>query len=321
MGFRVFVTRRLPEGGLRILEGAPDVEEVRVSPEDRPLRKEEIIAGVRGCEGLISILHDRIDDAMMAAADRLKVISNYAAGLDNVDIPAATRRGIRVTHTPGVLTEATADLAWALILAAARRIVEGDRLVRGGGFSGWGPNLLVGGAVGGKRLGVVGAGRIGTAVALRSRGFGMEVLYASRRTNPKIESELGARQADLDTLLSESDFVTLHCPLTPETRGMIGEGAFRRMKPTAYLINTARGPIVDEAALARALWEGRIAGAGLDVFEREPKVHPDLLGLPNVVLAPHAGSATREARLAMADLACENLIRALRGERPPHPAN
>ena len=321
MGYRVFVTRPLPEGSLRLLAEAPDVEDIAVAPEDRPATREELLAAVPGRDGLLTILHDTIDDEVMAAGDRLRVISNYATGVDNVDIEAATRRGILVCRAPGVLTEATADLAWALMLAAARRVVEADRYVREGRFTDWGPSLLLGHAVGGKTLGVVGAGLIGTAVARRAMGFGMEILYVSPRGSRELDYDLAARKVDLETLLRDSDFVTLHCPLNRETRGLIGEAQLRRMRPGAVLVNTARGPIVDEAALAAALREGRLGGAGLDVYEDEPSVHPALLDLPSVVLAPHIGSATRDTRLAMAELACENLLAGLRGERPPYQAN
>lgn len=312
MGYRIFVTRPLVEGGLRWLEEADDVESLEVNPEDRRLEKVEILRAVSGKDGIITLLHDRIDDEVMSAGDRLRVISNHAVGLDNIDLEAAKRRNIVVTNTPGVLTDATADLTWALILAAARRVVESDRYAREGKFTGWGPSLFLGGAVAGKRLGIVGAGRIGTAVGLRSRGFGMEVVYASRRTNLTLEAEVRAQKVDLERLLQESDIVTLHVPLTSETFGMIGEKEIRLMKPDSYLINTARGPVVDEADLAAALREHRVAGAALDVYEKEPEIHLDLIGLPNVILTPHIGSATVEARLAMAELACRNLLSALR---------
>jgi glyoxylate reductase len=317
----VFVTRPLPDGGLRILKEADDIDVLDRNLDDRPLTREEILEAVKGRDGILTILHDKIDDEVMAAGDKLKVISNYAVGLDNIDIEAATRRGIMVTHTPGVLTDATADLTWALILGVARRIVEVDQFTRAGKYEIWGPNLLLGSAVAGKTLGIIGTGRIGTGVALRSRGFGMNVVYTDIQTNLKLESELRAEKVDLQTLLKQSDYVSIHVPLTDKTHHLIGAKEIALMKKTAHLINTARGPIVDEAALAAALKEGRIAGAGLDVYEKEPEVHPDLIDLPNVLLLPHVGSATYETRLAMANLACENLIKALRGERPPHPAN
>ena len=311
MGFSVYVTRQLPEGGLRLLEESDDIDSLEVNPDDRPLGKAEIIQAIKGRDGILTILHDRMDEETIAAGDRLRVISNYAAGLDNIDLEAAARRGIVVTNTPDILTDATADFTWALMLGIARRVVEGDRFTREMKYLHWGPSLLLGSAVAGKRLGIVGAGRIGTAVGLRALGFRMEVGYTSRRANKKLESEVGARRVELPDLLEQSDFVTLHLPLTSETRGLIGEKEIGWMKPTAFLINTARGPIVDEAALARALLQGGLAGAALDVYEREPKIHPDLIGRRNVILAPHAGSATAEARLAMATMACENLLRVL----------
>ncbi|MCZ6688743.1 MAG: D-glycerate dehydrogenase [Planctomycetota bacterium] len=311
MGFSVYVTRPLPEGGLRLLEESSDIDSLEVNPDDRPLGRGEILRAVKGRDGILTILHDRIDEEVMAAGKRLRVISNYAAGLDNIDLEAAARRGVVVTNTPDILTDATADFTWALILGIARRVVEGERFTREMKYLHWGPSLLLGAAVAGKRLGIVGAGRIGTAVGLRALGFRMEVGYTSRQANQRLESEVGARRLELADLLEQSDFVTLHVPLTPETRGLIGEKEFGWMKSTAFLINTARGPVVVEGALSRALREGRLAGAALDVYEREPEIHPDLIRRENVILTPHAGSATEEARLAMATMACENLLKAL----------
>jgi len=239
-----------------------------------------------------------------------------------VDVAAATRRGILVTNTPDVLTDTTADFAWALLMATARRVLEGDRYVRDGRWTQWDFNLLLGADVHGKTLGVVGFGRIGRAIARRALGFDMRVLYQDAvRADPATETELKATRVDLPTLLRESDFVTLHTPLLPETRHLINAERLRKMKRTAYLVNAARGPVVDEAALARGLKEGWIAGAGLDVFEDEPRVHPDLLGLDNVVLAPHIASASHETRLKMATLAVENCLAALEGTMPPTPVN
>jgi len=265
---------------------------------------------------MICLLSDRIDEEILSAAKRLRIVANYAVGFDNIDIPAATRRGIAVSNTPDVLTNATAELAWALLLSVARRVVEGDRLVRAGEFHGWDPLMLLGYEVAGKTLGIIGAGRIGTAMARRARGFDMRILY-TRPSGPRREmDELGAQHVELETLLRESDFISIHTPLTPATRHMIGRPQFELMKPTAILINTGRGPVVDEAALADALANRRIAGAGLDVYEYEPKVEPALLALDNVVLLPHIGSATFEARAAMARLAAENVLDALRGKVP-----
>jgi glyoxylate reductase len=243
-------------------------------------------------------------------------------GFDNVDLAAAEARGIWVTNTPGVLTDATADLAFGLLLAAARRIPESERFLRAGRFDGWAPLLFRGADLFGATLGIVGLGRIGQAMARRARAFGMRIVYAGRRAvDAEVERALEARRVELDELLATSDFVSLHCPLTPETRHLIDAGALARMKKGAILINTARGPIVDEAALVDALRSGHLAGAGLDVFEREPAVHPGLLELENVVLTPHTGSATMGTRRRMAELVCENLERALAGEAPPHPVN
>jgi glyoxylate reductase len=258
-------------------------------------------------DAVLCLLTDRIDASLLERAPRLRIVANMAVGTDNVDLEAARRRGIAVSNTPDVLTDATADLAVALLLAAARRLCWGDRLVRGGGFTGWHPTLGLGADVTGKTLGIVGAGRIGRAVAERMRGFRMEVLPHSRTSGPP-----------LDELLERSDFISLHVPLTPETHHLIGERELRLMRPHAVLVNTARGPIVDEAALVRALRGGWIAAAGLDVFEREPRLAPGLSELPNVALAPHLGSATVETRRRMAEIAARNIVAALRGEPIPH---
>jgi glyoxylate reductase len=299
---RIFVTRVLPEAGVAALRASGIAFVQRES--DRPISRDEMLAAVPGISGLISMLTDRVDASVMDAAGRsLSVIGNMAVGLDNIDLGAAAARGITVVNTPGVLTDATADLAMALLLGVSRRIVEGDRLVREGHFAGWGPLLLVGGDVDGKRLGIVGAGRIGSAVARRARAFGMEVVYCSHHDHP----EMGPR-LELDELLSSSDYVSLHCPLTPETRHLLDARRLALLKPTAYLVNTARGPVVDEEALADVLREGRIAGAALDVFEKEPAVHPALLGLSNVLLAPHLGSAEQGTRDRMARMVVSGVL-------------
>ncbi|HEY8486316.1 MAG TPA: D-glycerate dehydrogenase [Limnochordales bacterium] len=316
----VFVTRRIPDAGLSLLEAHCDVE---VFPEDRPIRRDELLAAVRGRDGLLTLLTEQVDGQVMeAAGPRLRVIANMAVGYNNIDVREATRRGIAVTNTPGVLTETTADLAWALMLAVARRVVEADRYVRDGRFAGWSPTLFLGTDVWGKVLGIVGLGRIGRAVARRARGFQMHVLYYSRRRLPAPEEEeLGVQYRPLEALLRESDFVSLHVDLNESTRHLVDERALALMKPTAFLINTSRGPVVDEQALVQALREGRLAGAGLDVFEREPEVAQELLRLPNVVLLPHIASATWETRSRMARMAAENLLAALAGRRPPHIVN
>lgn len=293
-----------------------------MNTEDRVLTRDELLAKVKGLDGLLSLLTDRIDGELLdAAGPQLKIVANHAVGFDNVDLAAATARGVLITNTPGVLTEATADHAWALLFAVARRIPESERFLRAGKFKGWGPLMFLGGDVTGRTLGVVGAGRIGHAMALRSRGFEMRVLYADESTNPVLEQEIGARRVELAELLRESDFVSLHVPLLPGTRHLINAETLRQMKPSAYLINTSRGPVVDEAALAAALRQGVLAGAALDVFENEPAVHPDLLALENVVLTPHTASATIATRGKMASMAANNLIAGLRGQKPPNLVN
>jgi len=316
----VYVTRSIPERGLDLLRRECSQVEIRASDEI-PTRA-ELIQGVGGRDALLSLLTDPVDSGVISAGRRLRIIANYAVGYDNIDLPAATSRGIMVTNTPGVLTETTADMAWALLMSAARRIVEADKFVREGRFRGWAPKLLLGSDVQGKTLGIIGLGRIGRAVAARAKGFRMKVVYYDvRRAEPDVEREIGAGYVDLETLLRTSDYISLHTQLTPETTHLIGPKELRMMKPSACLINTSRGPVVDEKALAKALQAGTIAGAGLDVFEREPLVSPDLLALPNVVLAPHIASASVETRTKMAMMAAQNIIAAARGERPPNLVN
>jgi len=277
----------------------------------------ELAAALREADGLIALLDVAVDAALLDAAPRLRVVANHAVGYDNVDVAAATRRGILVTNTPDVLTDATADFTFALILAAARRLGEGEALARSGAWPGWAPDQLLGQSIAGRTLGVIGFGRIGQAVARRAAGFAMEVVY----TSPRAIAFAGARRVPLPALLAASDVVTLHCPLTPETRHLIDGAALARMKPTAVLVNTARGPCVDEGALAAALERGTIAGAGLDVFENEPSIHPGLLASRRVVLAPHLGSATLEARGGMARMCAEAVAAVLAGRRPAHLVN
>ncbi len=310
----VVTTRFFPEEVERLIQAG---HEVRVH-EGEPLGKAGLLALARDAEALIVLLSDRIDDEVLGNLPRLRIVANLGVGVDNIDVAAATRRGVMVTNTPEVLTEATADLAWALLLAVARRVVEADRDLRQEGFPGWTflPKHL-GLEVFGKTLGIVGFGRIGQAVARRARGFGMTILYHSRTRKPEAENALGARFSPLEELLRESDFVVLCVPLSPETRHLLGARELSLMKKTAVLVNVARGPVVDEEALVRALKEERIWGAGLDVFEREPEVHPELLRLRNVVLTPHIGSATWATRRRMAALAVDNVLAALRGEQPP----
>ena len=289
---------------------------------DQPMGPAELIARLKGRQGLVCLITDTIDAPLLAACPDLKVVSNVAVGFNNIDVAAATSRGVVVTNTPDVLTETTADFAWTLLMATARRVVEADRYVREGKFTQWEYMVLLGGDVHGKTLGIIGFGRIGRAIARRALGFNMRVLYQDAiAANPATERELRATRTDTATLLRESDFVTLHTPLLPETQHLINAKSLRTMKKTAYLINASRGPVVDEAALAQALKEGWIAGAGIDVFEREPEVHPALMGLPNVVLSPHIASASSDTRLKMANLAVDNCLAVLEGKTPPTPVN
>jgi len=315
----VFFSRRVPEEAERTLERAGI--RVAVNPRERVLAPDELIRRCRGKDGLLCLLSDTIDRSFLAASPSLRGIALMAVGFNNVDVAAATARGIPISNTPGVLTDATADLAWGLLLALARRIPESERFLRRGKFKVWGPMLFLGGDLQGKTLGIVGAGRIGTAVGLRSRGFGLKVIYTDGKRNRVLEKELGARRVSLPVLLKTADYITLHVPLSPETRHLIGARELKRMKKTACLINTSRGPVVDEAALARALQRREIAGAGLDVFENEPRVHPGLLTLENAVLLPHIGSATIETRTKMAVMAAENLVAMMRGKRAPNCVN
>lgn len=317
---RVILTRQVVPEPLAPLRERTDLW---INPEDRELSRAELLERVREAEGLLCMLSEAVDRELLEAAPRLRVVANYAVGYDNIDVPAATARKVAVCNTPGVLTEATADLAWALLLAVARRTVEGDAdMRRDRGFGGVHPTGYLGIELAGKTLGIVGMGRIGQAVARRAAGFRMRVLYHNRRELPgEIAGPLGAERVSMDALLARADVVTLHCPLTPETRHLIDAAALARMKPDAILLNTARGPVVDEAALAEALREGRLFGAGLDVYEREPEVHPTLFGLRNVVLSPHIGSATRETRAKMAELCVSAILLALEGKAPPNCLN
>lgn len=319
MAYNVYVTRRIPEPALDLLRRECAI--VEVNPEDRCLTRAELLDQVRGRNGILCMLTDIIGEDVLRAAEGARGFANCAVGYNNFDVAKATELGLVVANTPGVLTDATADLGWALLMAAARRIAEGDRFMRAGGFESWAPMLLLGADITGRTLGIVGAGRIGAAVARRSRGFDMKVLYCDTSANPAIEEELGARRVGLDELLAESDFVSVHVPLTEATRHMFGIEQFRRMKRTAIFINTARGPIHDEAALVEALRSGLIAGAGLDVYEDEPKMKPGLAELDNVVLVPHIGSATIGTRTRMATMAAENLIAMVKGERAPNCVN
>jgi glyoxylate reductase len=313
---RVVVTRRIPDDGIALLRSYFEVDENR---DDQPYTPAALAARARDADALVTLLTDRVDEALLSQCTRLKVVANVAVGYDNIDLAATARHGVAVTNTPGVLTDATADFAFTLLLATARRVLEADRYVRDGEFKGWLMMGFLGGDLAGATLGIAGFGRIGQAVARRSRGFGMHVIYQDEYpAPPAVEEELGAHRVDKATLLERSDYLSLHLPLMDSTRHYIGEPELQAMKRTAYLVNTSRGPTVDEAALARALRDGTIAGAGLDVFEREPEVHPDLLPLRNVVLAPHIASATVGTRTKMALIAAENAIAAVAGKAPPN---
>jgi glyoxylate reductase len=318
-GRRVYVSRPIPEPGLEVLRAANC--EVEVKPTDELVPHQELLEKVKGRDALLCLLTETIDEEIIKTGTDLKIIANYAVGYNNIDVEAATKGGVWVSNTPGVLTGTTADMAWALMFSIARRVAEADKYVRAGKFKGWAATILLGGDVHGKTLGIVGAGRIGAAVAERSVGFKMRVLYADVRPNRELEREIGAEHVDMDTLLKESDFISIHVPLMPETRHLIGRRSLEMMKPTAYVINTSRGPVVDEAALAAALRNKVIAGAGLDVFEEEPEVHPDLLELDNVVLTPHIASGSVDTRSKMAIMAAENVVAALEGRTPPNAVN
>jgi len=315
----VLITRRIPDPGLRMLEGRVDMD---IFEGEAPIPRDALMEMIGGKDGILCLLSDRVDSGVIdAAGDGLRIISNYAAGYNNIDVAHATTRGIMVTNTPGALREATADLTWALLMAAARRIPESDRFMREGRFLGWGPMLLLGHDVYEKTIGIVGMGDIGAAVARRAKGFNMRILYNSRVRKPAIEEEVGAEYATLEEILQESDFVTLHVPLTPETRHLIGAMELDTMKDTAILVNMARGDVISEGELVMALKERRIAAAGLDVYEREPEMHPGLAELDNVVLTPHTGSATFESRSRMAVMAAGNLLAGLEGRRPDNLVN
>lgn len=312
----MLVTRRLPQPALdRIAERC----DMTLYEGEDAMPRDQLLAQIAGKPGAVTLLTDTVDDEFLdAAGDQLVIVANYAVGFDNIDIAACSARGVMASNTPEVLTETTADTTWALMMAAARRIPEGDRFLRNRIPWTWGPMMMLGQDLHGKTLGIVGFGRIGHAMARRARGFGMTVIYFDvYRPAPELERELGAEYRELDDLLREADFITLHTNLTEETRHLINAERLQAMKPTAVIVNTSRGPVIDEAALAGALREGEIFAAGLDVFENEPDVHPDLLELANAVVIPHLGSATVDTRIAMGLLAADNLIAALSGERPP----
>lgn len=315
----VFVSRQIPKAGLDLLRKHCDVN---VWPHDRAPTTKELIANCRDKDALVCLLTEKIDAAVLAAAPRLRIVANVAVGFDNLDVAAGTAAGVIMTNTPGVLDETTADLAFALLMATARRIAEGDRLVRSGTWMGWDIMQLLGHDVHHAKLGIVGFGRIGRGMARRARGFAMEVSYHDAQRVPAgVEQELSAKFVPFEQLLRESDFISVHVPLMPETHHLIDARALRMMKPTAILINTSRGPVIDEAALVAALRDGAIAGAGLDVYEHEPKLTSGLAALPNVVLLPHIGSASIATRGKMAEIAAQNVIAFFEGRTPPTALN
>jgi glyoxylate reductase len=317
---KIYVTRELPERGLAIIKRHFEAE---VWPEYAPPPKKVIIEKAKNVDAIASLLSDKIDSEVFDAAPKLKMVAQLAVGFDNIDVKEATRRGIYVSNTPEVLTDTTTDFAWALLMAIARRVAEADRYVRGGKWKvGWHPSMMQGRDVYGATIGIVGAGRIGYAVAKRAKGFDMQILFYDVIPRPEMEKDFGAKRVDLDTLLKESDFVSVHVPLMKETHHLINAERLKMMKKTAYLVNNSRGPVVDEKALYEALKEGRIAGAGLDVFEQEPTpMDNPLLNLDNVVVAPHISSASYETRSRMAEMVAENLVAFFEGKKPPNLVN
>lgn len=316
---KILVTRRPPESAVAMLHEAFGAENVTIFPEDRPIPREVLLEGVKGVDGILSMLTEPMNaEVFDAAGPQLRIVANMAVGYNNIDVPAATERGIAVSNTPDVLTETTADLTFALILATARRLCESEHFLRSGQWSSWSPTFMLGMDIYGKTLGIYGLGRIGKAVARRAKAFNMKVLYHSRTQLPAAEEVgLGLTYVDFPTLLAESDIISPHCPLTDETRHVFNAATFKAMKKSAIFVNTTRGPVVDEAALAAALHGGEIFAAGLDVYEDEPRICPELLTVSNIVLLPHIGSSTLETRSAMANLAAENIIAVLKGNMPP----
>jgi glyoxylate reductase len=315
---KILATRPLFDAARQILQEKCEVE---YWPQEERIPREELFRRVKDKQGLVCLLTDRVDDELLRGATKLRIVANVAVGFNNVDVPACTKRGVAVTNTPGVLDESTADFAWALMMAVARRVGEGETLARSGNWKGWDLDQLVGTDVWGKTLGLVGFGRIGRAMARRAGGFKMKVIYTDVQRAPEdVEKELNAEYRDFNTLLAESDFVSLHVPLLPETQGLLEAAKFFRMKPSAFLINTSRGSVVDEAALVHALESKKIAGAALDVYENEPFIHPGLKR-SNVVLTPHIASASLETRTKMACMAAENVRDFVDGKRPPNILN
>ncbi|MGY8717653.1 MAG: 2-hydroxyacid dehydrogenase [Verrucomicrobiia bacterium] len=316
---KIFLTRPIPPASIELLKREA---ELTYNPDNRVLSRTELIAGMAGQDGLLCTLMDGIDGELLDTNPNLKIVANYAVGYNNIDVAAASARNIPVTNTPGVLTDSTADMAWALMFAIGRRLVEGDQLVRSRNWQGWGPLQIIGQDITGATLGLIGFGRIGKAMVQRAKGFEMKVVYWNRtRLSETEEAELGITYGSREEVLAQSDFVSLHVALTPDTTHLIGPTELAAMKSTAYLINTARGPVVDEKALVEALKSGSIGGAGLDVFEKEPILEPELYDLPNVVIQPHLGSATIGTRTKMGNMAAENCFAACCGERPPNLVN
>jgi glyoxylate reductase len=315
---KVFVTRKIPDAGIQLLKKHCTVE---ISPHNRTLTKQELQNGIKNKDGLLCLLNDKIDHEILTTEPRLKAIANYAVGYDNIDIKTASKLGIPICNTPGVLTDTTAELAWALVFSVSRRTIEADTFTRHGKFKGWEPLLMLGRDVTKKTLGIIGAGRIGTAMALKSQGFQMNILYYDSQPNTVLESTLNAKKVTLEFLLKESDFISIHLPLNNDTHHLIGDKELQTMKETAILINTARGPIIDEQSLIKALKEKWIFGAGLDVYEHEPTIHPVLLEQNNVVVLPHIGSATYDTRSQMAIMAAQNLLDGMQGKQPKNCIN
>lgn len=308
---RIFVTKQIPEAGLQLLRKKG--YDITIRRKKTIITQREILLATKHVDALLCMLTDPVTKKVIGSMRRCRVISIYAVGFNNIDVDAASEKGIAVTNTPGVLTEATADTAFGLLIAAARCFIPGDMMTRKGKFIGWDPMLLLGKPVAGKTIGIIGAGRTGSAMAERAAGFGMKILYYSRTRKPQLERKLKARKTGLNTLLRQSDFVSLHCPLTPKTHHLIGRKELNMMKKSAVFVNTARGEVVDEKALAQALRKNEIFAAGLDVYEREPKIERSLISLPNVVLLPHFGSGTDETREKMAQIAARNIIGVLEG--------
>ncbi len=316
---KVYVTRPVFDETIERLKREVDVE---LNSEERILSKKELIDRLRDKDGALTLLTDAVDLEVLQSAPRLKVVANFAVGFNNVEIDSATGLGVAVTNTPGVLTETTADFAWTLLMAAARRVAEADKFARAGKFKSWGPKMFLGHDIYGKTLGLIGLGRIGQAVARRASGFNMRVVFHDTEAIPeRVVDELGVTRLPLDELLKISDFISLHVPLFPETQHLLNDRTFALMKPNCIVINTSRGPVVDEKALVRAVKDRKIAGAGLDVFEREPEIDPELFEIENVVLAPHIASASHETRLKMCTMAADNLLAVLKGQRPPNLVN